>query len=1370
MDDKKKVLGDREPLIPGSAILLKYGEQNIGFNIKSFLGTGGTSLVYNAQKLSPNGTVAGTLKEFWPTMLGGSSYNFEELLAAQQVHREADGTLCLPQDLCNKQFERIRENVAVLRKMKDQNAGLRFFIPYMELYAGQDGVPYVFTPENSSGITLAAYAKEARNNPNLPAVLQILHTMYALACADAQLLQEGALLLDIKPDNVLMPYRATQTGLENHKLLQDACSLFDVESVLLQEQLKQNDLLLPFSAGFTAPELGGYIDGPQKSKIGPETDIFAMAASLFNCLTGKTAKCETKESYIEALNGSPFGSVISPQLAESLGALMEQALAYEPAQRRICDPREFAKDIFNLIQDEEQKIAQRSSERQKRLRDNLSDYLTNALFRWPVHEYGAAAEKDMRVLIAGDNPQMINQALRAVFSSCHVLEHQLHVRVAAPEADGIVSSWVQSIDHSDLWLLHNTEETKSDTYNWQDYIGEVSWENVDPDTNNIAELVKDFRAGTVFLLTADNEMKGRSMAGAVSTPEEGRRICLFLDSDSGPVLYTDKKDKLEIVPISPDIADDRFLQAAENVAFNAHLLYERSKNCFASMKEINTNFHSWYNHSASMDTALAVKCRLYSAGLAWHDDPERDGEAFANVLKNDPSLLGKLSWLEHRRWAASKLCAGVKALPEDEYDNFLLDGGANGSGTNCKIEVNGKNVLFHAYLVPSRLDEHRPADWSTPADWKRHLHDKIPPELDPLSRAGAVLTQMFAINAEIVKKDILSGTQPYANQLKREIYHVLAKLPEEQSIVLKAAYQKLEKSIMKLASSSSDERASTAAIYRLQKIDLQKVLKESVRYARFTADKAQTALNFLDKDLFCVCYDDVEPKGLDDVLIANLPFELGSKRLTVAKFLCDKDLRANLIPVKLFDTANLLCIALTKNDSTARKYIKIAENLADVIANIGADVEIELRLLTLDDDVTPPASKNVRIKCIPVESDIETALTRALEGAELVDLTGGQDRLCTLAAEIKDGESLPLVTQSDGVYTALRGHLPATLPIIQPYTVDELFRLSGAVRVGDGEKSALVNYTLIYNLYEQIQDQFGKKAFYSLCETFAEAYKKASCISVLPPSGDFKNHLKYSLDTDDMHILWPLLRALADDNFITGLKETPEKGLFVIEFDATENNAVFLNKLVMRHLNHSCPLVSWMRSGWGDRRYEAKGNPRSVFLKDDSSRLILKFLQDKGLLTIGKATSSYDIELSRIDPSIPVLFEKYGNALETKVFAMLQECQKFDDVQLNYEYKYGEETTNELDVVVSYRNRPVLISCKACKEVEMAFVDEIYTRAKALHAAALPVLVCSELMPGANPTIENRCKSMGVILVDGFALDCTADLICAAVDELAEED
>ena len=59
----------------------------------------------------------------------------------------------------------------------------------------------------------------------------------------------------------------------------------------------------------------------------------------------------------------------------------------------------------------------------------------------------------------------------------------------------------------------------------------------------------------------------------------------------------------------------------------------------------------------------------------------------------------------------------------------------------------------------------------------------------------------------------------------------------------------------------------------------------------------------------------------------------------------------------------------------------------------------------------------------------------------------------------------------------------------------------------------------------------------------------------------------------------------------------------------------------------------------------------------------------------------------------------------------------------------------------------------------------------ALQREALdPVLVCSELMPGANPTIENRCKSMGVILVDGFALDCTADLICAAVDELAEED
>lgn len=1363
MDDKIKALGDREPLVSGSAIFLKNGEQNIEFNIKSFLGAGGTSLVYNAQKLSPNGTVAGTLKEFWPTVLGGSSYNFEELLAAQQVHREADGTLCLPHELCNKQFERVRENVTVLRNMKDQNAGLRFFIPYMELYAGQDGVPYIFTPENSSGITLAEYAEEARSHPTLSAVIQMLHTTYALACADAQLVQEGALLLDIKPDNVLIPYRATQTGLEDRKVLQDACSLFDVESVVLQGQLKHKDLLLPFSAGFTAPELGGYLDGPQRSKIAPETDIFAMAATLFNCLTGEFAQCETKDSYIKALNASPFGSVISQQLAESLGAFMERSLAYEPAQRGICDPREFAKDIFTLIQDEEQKMTQRSAARQKKLRDNLPDYLTNVLFRWPVHEYGVAAEKDMRVLIAADNAQMVNQALRAVFSSCHVLEHQLHVRVAVPEAEGIVSSWVQSIDHSDLWLLHNTEEAKSAPYSWQDYIGEVSFENVDPDTKNIAELVQDFHAGTVFLLK-DNEMEGRKMAEAIGTPEEGRCLCLFLDSESGPVLYTDKKDKLEIVPISPDIADDRFLQAAENVAFNAHLLYERSKNAFASMKEINTNFHSWYNHSASMDTALAVKCRLYSAGLAWHDDPERDGEAFANLLKSDSSLLGKLSWLEHRRWAASKLCAGAMTLPEDEYDN-LLGGGANGSGTNCKIEVDGKNVLFHAYLVPSRLDEHRPSGWKTPADWKRHLHDKIPPELDPLSRAGAVLTQMFAINAENVKKDILNGTQPYANQLKREIDHVLAKLPEEQSIVLKSAYQKLEKSILKLV--SSDEHASAAAIYRLQKIDFEKLLKESLRYARISAEKAQTALTTLDKDLFCVCYDDVEPKGLDDVLIANLPFELGSKRLTVAKFLCDEDLRANLMPVKSFDTANLLCIALIRNDNAAREYTKIAENLADVIASIGADVEIELRLLTLDDGITIPASKSIRIKCIPVESNIETALTRALEGAELVDLTGGQDSLCTLAAKIKDSESLPLVTQSDGVYTALRGRLPTTLPIIQPSTVDSLFRLSGAVRVGEEEKNALVNYTLIYNLYEQIRDKFGKAAFYNLCETFAEAYKKASRTSVLPPIGDFKKHLKYRLDTDDMHVLGPLLRALADDNFIAGLKETPEGGLFVIEFDATENNAFFLNKLVMCQLNHSCPLVSWMRSGWGDRRYEAKGSPRSVSLKDDSSRLILKFLQGKGLLTIGKPTGSYDIELSRIDSSIPVLFEKYGNALEIKVFAMAQECQKFDDVQLNYEYKYGEETTNELDVVVSYRNRPVLISCKACREITMAFVDEIVARAKTLHAAALPVLVCSELMRGANPTIENRCKSMGVVFVSGSSLDCTANLICDAVDKLA---
>ena len=63
--------------------------------------------------------------------------------------------------------------------------------------------------------------------------------------------------------------------------LMDAAGLFDVESIVMQSELAQKPEL-PFSSGFTAPELGGAVMLPRYHKVGWASDVYALASTLFS--------------------------------------------------------------------------------------------------------------------------------------------------------------------------------------------------------------------------------------------------------------------------------------------------------------------------------------------------------------------------------------------------------------------------------------------------------------------------------------------------------------------------------------------------------------------------------------------------------------------------------------------------------------------------------------------------------------------------------------------------------------------------------------------------------------------------------------------------------------------------------------------------------------------------------------------------------------------------------------------------------------------------------------------------------------------------------------------------------------------------------
>lgn len=1359
--ERDTALQNRQPLQPGAVLRLEGSR----FTIVDLLGAGGSSLVYNAVKYSSNGSVAGSLKEFYPMALGGTSYNYAQFQQSQQAIRREDGTLLLPDDICAEQTARLGQVIRLLRTLKEEG-GLRFVIPHMELYTNAAGVPYLFTPENFAGVTLETYCEEARKDPKPEHLTQILHTLYAAACADSQLCRSGVLLLDIKPANLLLPYNSAKTA-----FLQDAVSLFDVESVVLTAQLdsRNKNIILPFSAGFTAPELGGYADSPRIHAVGPASDVFALGATLYTSLTGRTVQLASAVGHAAALQAGPFGACLPAPLADALGELLAHALTFEPAER-MRNPEEFYRELARVLRLQEELTTARQARRWDDLRSRLPDVLTDLLFRWPVFTYSvpknssdAELEKDVRVLVAGDDDQAIRQALRALFSTCHVLHHQLHVRVIARNAETLAHSFYEGIDGAEQWILYRSRAGETAAYDWAaSYIGELSWLNVYPDKETLPVLAEDFRAGTVLIL-ASSETENAVLAGSVPEPAAGRRLCAYMSTESGRPLFADSRAALERVPLTPAPADDLIGQQAENIALNAHLVYTRSKNRSASMHQVHTEFKDWYNHTASLDTALAIRARLWSVGLPWHDDAERDGAAFAEAVAQDLGLIAELSWLEHRRWAASKLCGGARTMPESLYSK-LLDGGANGSGTNKKLtDESGKKVLYHAYLVPSTLDEKRPVGWQTPRDWQQHTGDEPTPEaLDPLSRAGAELSRMFARRAREIAPELHSGTfMPY--QMMRYMLNRAARtLPDAEAAQLNDAREQLEKSIQALTADNA--RPAAAAIYRLAYDRLHQLLEKTGEEASLKE------LETLNGELFCFAYscDAAEVKDLDTVLIENIAFQLRAHPLTAAK-LMSTDLQDNLLICKSFLVERLLCVAYCPSDRAAEKYARDAENLAAALEMGGADCQVELRLL-LADGAAAPKNVTVPLQTVPVCGNMAAALAEALQGAEMVDLTGGQQQLCAYAGGFKDADACPLVLrQGTGSYGAVRGTLPAMLPcaLRQPCRVKELFRLSGAVALNTEGDAARADYTRLYALYNEILEQYGKAAFYEACETFTEAYTKTSRLFVVPPTGPLDERVEYRLDAADSRALLPLLRELDTNGFIAGLTETPEPGVLTcVRFFAAESNGPYLHKLIQGQLNNSRPVLGYTRNDWGDLRYVVRLDPGTVGVADKPGcRNVLEYLQTKGCLQLRYTAGPFPLQVSGMAAFVPIMLEKYGTSLEKELYVRLRrEGQTFEDVQTNFEYSYGADTRNELDVVLTCRDRPVVVSCKACRELAMSFVDEILARARLLNCGALPVLVCSELMPGQNPVFRARCESAGVLLIDGVSLASAADLISREVE------
>lgn len=1350
----RRLFGERQPLEPQALLHLTGDDgRTESFRIEEILGAGGTSIVYRVTKISPTeGEIRGSLKEFYPASIGGSSFRFEDLLQALSISRDPDGSLHLPEALSERQKKRLQSLLPMLHRLK-QGGELCYFIPYMQLYTGAHGVPYLFTPENVQGISLAEYLGDTYRPPDLSRLLQILHTVYAVASADSYLCRQGAFLLDIKPENVLLVRKTAPERGQASGFLMDAAGLFDVESIVMQSELAQKPEL-PFSSGFTAPELGGAVMLPRYHKVGWASDVYALAATLFFALTGETPA--ESERYEDSLRKGPFSPWLSEDMMQMhLLPLFHNALAFE-ASERMQDPAALAVWVDQILTLLTNKRNMEKANADREQVERLPDMLAHLLFRWPFHEY--AVDRDMRVLIAGGSAQAVDQALDAVVSSCHVLRHQLHIVIVGPDAERLVWNWCGKISKAKDWI-DDCGCAPFTSYPWETRLAQICCENILPTAEILTQLTERWKANVVLLLT-ELESEGSRLAQAVPAPEKGKRLIVYRGLHGRTLFPEEEEDKRTVIRLTPSACEDSFLDLAGQIAFRSHFLYEREQDAGHSLNYIRQSYEQdAYNYTSSQDTALAVKCRLWSAGVPWTNNPEQDAARFGETLREVPELKEQISWLEHRRWMASKLVKSVRPLPPEEFA-CLEAASSSGNGTSIRKKgEDGKTHLYHVYLMPSRLDSGRPQGWETPRQWERQpLDAPLPPELDDLDRACVELTRFYLRRAQ--NMDPLGAVETLKkrmDQVRVSRTNAEAGLTDRIAVLM----ENLEHAVRRLEQ-REESAASLLAAYETSCLMMKAFLDDLKKQEMGDSLRVRQAWRALE-DLEDECFASlqvvhgIDAKRYDATLVENMSFLLCGGGFVMGKLFSAGNLMENVRPLEYFLPEKVVYAAFAADSWEAAAYAERYENLCRYAQLRQIDLPMELRLFAAPGAERPVCAQP--LTWIETVNGLGDTFTKSMQDCSVLDETGGQVVLINAAAALGPAKRCTLLVWENGEARALYGVLPPLVPVRKPSEINAQFALSGAQPTGDDGLWASVVYRDIFQEYRNILRDLGGKAWYEACEAFEKGTEKASRKFLCSPEGPLDTMYECLLKKTDWKGMDDFFQSLEKEGFITGLEYLSLDELIRLRCRTTGEIAFSLQRFMDLIQKNFYRIRGYWHSPVGNRNFQITGRANQIRVQEVSSdaKEVYRRMAAHGWMRWEEETCT----MRDVLPELDHMLRKYGSTLESEIYMQLVQSGWFEECKANYSYRWNgpDSPLNELDVVAVRRERLLLISCKACRELDAAMAYEIEEEARALHVKATPVLIASELQPGEQQAFRQRCQALGVLLIDASGQGHCADLL-----------
>lgn len=219
------------------------------YRIEEVLGEGGFGITYMAKQLESNTKVA--IKEYFPAEL------------ATRTDADSDQNLHIFRGE-NEEFEKGKERFLKEAGILRQFHYLEGIVPVLDCFEGNQTAYIVM--EHIEGITLKQYIMD-NGSLRFNELLDLLKPVMKLLI---KIHKQGLIHRDISPDNLMI-------GMDNHIRLID----FGAARSADEKYKKANTVIL--KAGYAPPEQ--YLsDGKQ----GPWTDVYALTATMYMALTGKT--------------------------------------------------------------------------------------------------------------------------------------------------------------------------------------------------------------------------------------------------------------------------------------------------------------------------------------------------------------------------------------------------------------------------------------------------------------------------------------------------------------------------------------------------------------------------------------------------------------------------------------------------------------------------------------------------------------------------------------------------------------------------------------------------------------------------------------------------------------------------------------------------------------------------------------------------------------------------------------------------------------------------------------------------------------------------------------------------------------------------